>query len=102
MGTRLAYTRQVSRPVTIKPPPPAPTDSPIATTKSQPPSAIAVKVEPTTSTPQPQKPGSSYPPYRSSNIDIDADPTYEPASKALMDLDIDAGTSYILMGLNNG
>lgn len=40
----------------------------------------------------PSKPGSAYPEVRTSNIDVNANPIYEPAGKPVTELDIDAGT----------
>lgn len=38
-----------------------------------------------------QKPGHEYPEVHTSNIDMDADPTYKPVGKSITDLDFDAG-----------
>lgn len=39
----------------------------------------------------PSKPGSAYPEVRTSNIDVNATPIYEPAGKPITELDVDAG-----------
>ena len=38
-----------------------------------------------------QKPGSEFPEVHASNVDVDADPIYEPVGKPIIELDFDTG-----------
>lgn len=42
------------------------------------------------------RPGASYPPTKTSKIDVDARPTYEPNGKPITEIDMDAGKSLMV------
>ncbi len=52
----------------------------------------AIKAE-TSGKDTPPRPGSSYPALKTSNIDVDAKPFYEPNGKPITEIDMDAGMS---------
>ena len=41
--------------------------------------------------PPPSQPGASYPAYKTSKLDVDAKPIYEPNGKPITEIDMDAG-----------
>ncbi|MCJ1472435.1 cleavage polyadenylation factor subunit fip1 [Lambiella insularis] len=68
---------------------PARTGSPGEAVKAQP--SPAIKVESARpATPTLSKSGSAYPPYKTSNIDVDVKPIYEPNGKPITEIDMDA------------
>lgn len=74
--------------VTAPPRTPAPDQTPVR--KGSP----AVKAESSVKGKDgPSRPGSSYPAVKTSNLDLDAKPVYEPNGKSITDIDMDAGTS---------
>lgn len=72
-----------SRAISIEKPPPRLQS---ATVKAETPSRAAL----------PQKPGNQYPEVHTSTIDVNAVPTYGPSGKPITDVDIDAGTYFII------
>ena len=66
--------------------------SPAEAAKARPSSAIKVETS-VKASPAPSKPGSTYPPYKTSNIDVDANPIYQPNGKPITEIDMDAGES---------
>ncbi|MCJ1283240.1 hypothetical protein MMC26_002568 [Xylographa opegraphella] len=70
-------------------PTPVRTASPSGASKPQ--SAPTIKTETSMrASPAPPKPSTSYPPYKSSNIDVDSNPVYEPNGKTILNIDMDA------------
>jgi len=63
--------------------------SPSEAAKSQ--SSSTIKVETIVkASPAPSKPGSAYPPYKASSIDVDLNPIYQPNGKPITEIDMDA------------
>ena len=87
----LSRCRQPSRYNTIRNIP-ARTASSEAGTKPSP----QVKAE-TSAKPSPSKSGADYPEVRTSKIDVDAKPVYEPAGKPITAVNIDEGRSWPLL-----
>ena len=65
----------------------SPSAEPVPTKRA----STAVKIEPSEKE-TPTKPGSAYPPIKSSTLDVDAKPVYEPAGKPITEADMDSGT----------
>ena len=92
----IQYIRQSLRVSAIKNAP-ARTTSPAVAPKAQP--SANIKNE----APLKQAPtrlGSSYPAIRTSSIDVDAKPMYEPNGKPITEIDMDAGTLGVLIAID--
>jgi len=66
-------------------------ESSVEVAKGQPSPALKIEAAPVRSSPAPSKAGSTYPPYKISNVDFDAKPIFEPTGKPITEVDMDAG-----------
>ncbi|MCJ1433360.1 cleavage polyadenylation factor subunit fip1 [Xylographa pallens] len=86
-GEKLEPPLQTQRVLAIKTTP-VRIASPGGVSKPKPASVIKTEIS-VRASPAPSKPGTAYPPYKTSNIEVDSNPVYQPNGKPIMDIDMD-------------